>query len=82
MSYDIRDYAKLGTLHKLLQVNNPIEPTESDIIEVKQAIADAIADARRGTEDLGNRLNSPAAKETRKAGRTVWALMEEQWVTA
>jgi malonate decarboxylase gamma subunit len=82
MSYDIRDYAKLGTLHKLLHVNNPIEPTESDIIEVKQAIADAIADARRGTEDLGNRLNSPAAKETRKAGRTVWALMEEQWVTA
>jgi malonate decarboxylase gamma subunit len=82
MSYDVRDYAKLGTLHKLLHVNNPIEPTESDIIEVKQAIADAIADARRGTEDLGNRLNSPAAKETRKAGRTVRALMEKQWVTA
>jgi malonate decarboxylase gamma subunit len=82
MSYDIRDYAKLGTLHKLLHVNNPIEPTESDIIEVKQAIADAIADVRTGTEDLGNRLNSPAAKETRKASRTVRALMEKQWVTA
>jgi biotin-independent malonate decarboxylase gamma subunit len=81
MSYDIRDYAKLGTLHRLLHVNNPIEPAESDIIEVKQAIADAIADARMGAEDLGNRLNSPAAKETRKASRTVRALMEEQWVT-
>ena len=82
MSYDVRDYAKLGTLHKLLHVNNPIEPTESEIVEVKQAIADAIADVRTGAEDLGNRLNSPAAKETRKAGRTVRALMEKQWVTA
>jgi malonate decarboxylase gamma subunit len=79
MSYDVRDYAKLGTLHKLLHVNNPIEPAESDIIEVKQAIADAIADARTGGEDLSNRLNSPAAKETRKASRTVRALMEKQW---
>ncbi|MCU1226295.1 MAG: malonate decarboxylase, gamma subunit [Edaphobacter sp.] len=82
MSYDVRDYAKLGTLHKLLHVNNPIEPTESEIVEVKQAIADAVADARTGAEDLGNRLNSPAAKETRKAGRTVRTLMEKQWVTA
>ena len=48
--------------------------------EVKQAIADAIADARTGGEDLGNRLNSPEAKQTRKASRTVRALMEEQWV--
>jgi len=82
MSYDVRDYAKLGTLHKLLYVNNPIEPTESEIFEVKQAVVDAIADARTGAEDLGNRLNSPAAKETRKASRTVRALMEKQWVTA
>jgi biotin-independent malonate decarboxylase gamma subunit len=82
MSYDIRDYAKLGTLHKLLHVNNPIEPTESEIVGVKQAITDAIADARTGPEDLSNRLNSPAAKETRKAGRTARALMEKQWVNA
>jgi len=80
MSYDVRDYAKLGTLHKLLHVSNPIEPTESEIFEVKQAIADAIADARMGTEDLSNRLNSPAAKKTRKASRTVRALMEKQWM--
>jgi malonate decarboxylase gamma subunit len=82
MSYDVRDYAKLGILHKLLHVNNPLGPAESEIVEVKQAIADAIADARTGTEDLGNRMNSPAAKETRKAGRTLRALMEKQWVTA
>lgn len=80
MSYDVRDYAKLGTLHRLLHVNNPIEPTESEIVEVKQAIADAIDDARRGAEDLGYRVNSPAAKQTRKASRTVRALMEKQWV--
>jgi malonate decarboxylase gamma subunit len=79
MSYDVRDYAKLGTLHKLLHVDNPIEPTEAEIAEVKQAIADAIADARMGPEDLSNRMNSPAAKETRKAGRVARALMEKQW---
>lgn len=82
MSYDVRDYAKLGTLHKLLHVNNPVEPVASEIVEVKRAIADAIADARTGGEHLGNRLNSPAAKETRKAGRTARALMEKQWVNA
>ena len=82
MSYDVRDYAKLGTLHKLLHVGNPLEPTESEIVELKQAIADAIADARTGGEDLGNRLNSPEAKQTRKAGLTARALMEKQWVKA
>ena len=82
MSYDVRDYARLGILHKLLHVNNPIEPTESEIVEVKQAIADAIADARTGAEDLVNRLNSPEAKQTRKAGQTARALMEKQWVNA
>ena len=79
MSYDVRDYAKLGILHKLLHVTNPMEPTELDIIEVKQAIADAIDDARAGTEDLRNRLNSPAAEETRRASRAVRDLMEMQW---
>jgi malonate decarboxylase gamma subunit len=82
MSYDVRDYAKLGTLYRLLHVNNPTEPMESEIVEVKQAIAGAIADARMGAEDLSNRLNSAAAKETRKAGRTVRALMEKEWATA
>ncbi|HSY34828.1 MAG TPA: biotin-independent malonate decarboxylase subunit gamma [Acidobacteriaceae bacterium] len=82
MSYDVRDYAKLGTLYKLLHVNNPMEPAESDIAEVKQAVADAITDARMGAEDLGNRMNSPAAKETRKAGLAARALMEKQWATA
>jgi malonate decarboxylase gamma subunit len=82
MSYDVRDYAKLGTLYRLLHVNNPTEPMESEIVEVKQAIAGAIADARMGAEDLSNRLNSAAAKETRKASRTVRALMEKEWATA
>jgi biotin-independent malonate decarboxylase gamma subunit len=82
MSYDVRDYAKLGTLHKLLHVNNPIEPTASEIVAVKLAIADAIADARTGAQGLGHRLSSRAAQETRKAGRTARALMEKQWANA
>src|ERR1700735_1104453 len=79
MSYDVRDYAKLGTLHKLLHVDNPIEPTEAEIAEVKQAIADAIADARRGKLDLSNRWESGAAKTMRKGTLAVRAALEAQW---
>src|ERR1700678_829776 len=35
MSYDIRDYAKLGLLHKLLHPQSPDEPTPEDITMVR-----------------------------------------------
>jgi biotin-independent malonate decarboxylase gamma subunit len=82
MSYDIRDYAKLGILHQLLHVNNALEPTESEVVEVRKALADAIANARAGAPDLSNHLRSPEAQQTRKAGIAARALMEQQWVRA
>jgi malonate decarboxylase gamma subunit len=82
MSYDIKDYAKLGILHELLHVDNPFKPTQSDIDTVRQAIAKAIDEARGGTLGLSARLRSDAAKETRKAGIAARALMERQWLEA
>ena len=38
-----------------------------------------VADARAGATDLGNRLTSPDARETRKAGLAARALMQQQW---
>jgi biotin-independent malonate decarboxylase gamma subunit len=79
MSYDVRDYARLGLLHKLLHVDQPSQPTDAEIALVRQAIHDAIDDVRQGPVDLSIRLQSSEAKQTRKAGIAARALMETQW---
>lgn len=82
MSYDIKDYAKLGLLHHLLHVTDPMRPTQADVLAVKQALIDAIADARQGPTDLSPHLVSDNAKKTRKATIAVRALLEKQWLEA
>ena len=79
MSYDIRDYAKLGLLYKLLHVENPENPSTEDIDKVKQELVGAIADARSGPVDLRNRLESKGAQEMRKASLLVRSKLEAQW---
>src|SRR6202453_115323 len=56
MSYDVRDYAKLGLLFRLLNVVDPQNPTATEITEVKEALAEAIDDARAGSTDLSSHL--------------------------
>jgi malonate decarboxylase gamma subunit len=80
MSYDIRDYAKLGLLYKLLHVENPEEPSEQHIRDVQDELVGAIADARRGSVDLRNRLESKGALEMRKASLLVRSRLEAQWL--
>src|ERR1700691_222488 len=82
MSYDVRDYAKLGLLYKLLHVDDPQHPTTADIEAIRHDLIDAIQDTRRGATDLSNRLQSDAAKQTRKAGIAVRAALEAQWHNA
>ncbi|HXO30712.1 MAG TPA: biotin-independent malonate decarboxylase subunit gamma, partial [Candidatus Acidoferrales bacterium] len=82
MSYDVRDYAKLGLLYKLLHVDDPQHPTTADIEAIRHDLIDAIQDTRRGATDLSNRLQSDAAKQTRKAGIAVRAALEAQWQNA
>lgn len=79
LSYDVRDYAKLGLLYKLLPVSNPEAPSADEVSLVHNAIAEAIADARKGPTDLRNRLESEAAQTARKASRLIRARLEEQW---
>ena len=80
MSYDIRDYAKLGLLHKLLHVDNPENPTQQEIDEVKGELVSAIEDARDSPVDLRNRIESKGALEMRKASLRVRSLLAEQWL--
>ena len=80
MSYDVRDYAKLGLLHKLLHVENPEKPSEQDIRSVQDELVGAITDARRGSVDLSNRLESKGALEMRKASLLVRSRLEAQWL--
>jgi malonate decarboxylase gamma subunit len=79
MSYDVKGYAKLGLLYKLLHVENPLQPTASEVEIVKQGLIEAVQDARSGLTDLSNRLESDAAKQTRKASIAVRAMLEAQW---
>jgi malonate decarboxylase gamma subunit len=79
LSYDVKDYAKLGILHKLLHVENPETPSANDILTVKKEVIAAIADARSKPVDLRSRRESPGALQTRKASILVRAKLEEQW---
>jgi malonate decarboxylase gamma subunit len=79
LSYDIRDYAKLGLLHKLLHVDSPENPSQQEIQNVRNELISAIEDARNSPVDLRNRLQSKEARETRKASILTRALLEAQW---
>jgi malonate decarboxylase gamma subunit len=79
MAYDIGSFAKLGGLHRLLDVANPDEPGPTTLEQVKSALIEAISDARRSPRDLSQRLESEGAKAFRKASFTVRRMMAEQW---
>jgi malonate decarboxylase gamma subunit len=80
LSYDIRDFAKLGLLHKLLHVENPERPSQQEIRNVRAELVAAIVDARSSPVDLRNRLESTGAREMRKASILVRAKLEAQWL--
>jgi malonate decarboxylase gamma subunit len=79
LSYNIGDYARLGLLHQLLHIKNPEAPSTDEISSVRNAIVEAIADARKTPTDLRNRFECEAAQTTRKATLLVRARLEEQW---
>jgi biotin-independent malonate decarboxylase gamma subunit len=79
LSYDIKDYAKLGLLHKLLHVEDPEKPSMEEIQSVQTELIAAIFDARSKPVDLRSRLESKEALEMRKASILVRAKMEAQW---
>jgi len=59
MSYKIEDYAKLGTLYKLIDGVNVDSPEPKQVGQVRAHLSAAIADARSGQRDLSDRLQFP-----------------------
>jgi len=79
MAYDVRAFARLGLLHRLIEGVNADAPGADDIQRVRGELAAAIDDARAGSRDLSARLTSAAARETRAASIAVRQRLTEQW---
>jgi malonate decarboxylase gamma subunit len=82
VAYDIRSYASLGLLHKLVERIDADAPGRTDVDRVRAELVYAIADARGGASDLASRLTSPAARKTRAASIEVRRRLAEQWRSA
>ncbi|MGI2035480.1 biotin-independent malonate decarboxylase subunit gamma [Rhizobium panacihumi] len=83
MSYDIRNYAKLGMLHGLITGVDAGQPSAADIGKVRDVLAACVADVRQsGKRDLSNRLTSAAAQNFRAASIEVRKRLAAQWADA
>jgi malonate decarboxylase gamma subunit len=79
MSYDIRQFAKLGLLHELISGVDADTPSASQIARVKDRLVAAIADIRENPGDLTSRLNNAEARVHRAASIEVRRRLAEQW---
>ena len=79
MSYRIEDYAKLGTLYKLIDGVNVDSPEPKQVDQVRADLLAAIADARSGQRDLSNRLQSRGAQKNRSATLVVRQRFAAEW---
>lgn len=75
MAYDIKHFASLGILSRLLKVSNPDAPSTDDVSGVRREIVEAIERARRSGTTLSNRFGS----ENRRASRMVREMLKAQW---
>jgi malonate decarboxylase gamma subunit len=79
MSYRIEDYAKLGTLYKLIDGVNVDSPEPEQVELVRTELLAAIADARSGQRDLSDRLQSQGAQKNRSATFVVRQRLAAEW---
>ena len=82
VAYDIRSYASLGLLHKLIEGIDADAPGRIDVDSVRAELISAITDARAGAADLACRLSSAAARKTRAASIEVRRRLAQQWRSA
>jgi biotin-independent malonate decarboxylase gamma subunit len=79
LSYKIEDYAKLGTLYKLIDGVNVDSPEPQQVDQVRADLLAAIADARSGQRDLSDRLQSQGAQKNRSATLVVRQRLAAEW---
>jgi malonate decarboxylase gamma subunit len=79
MAYDIRSFARLGLVYKLLSDVDADAPRQADVQRVHAELLRAVADTRAGARGLASRLTSPEARESRAASIEVRRRLAEQW---
>jgi malonate decarboxylase gamma subunit len=80
MSYDVRNYAKLGLLHALVDGVDPLAPDAAGQARVLQTLVEAVLAIRQdGRRDLATRYESAAAQQTRAASIAVRRQLALQW---
>ncbi|MGV7206855.1 biotin-independent malonate decarboxylase subunit gamma [Oxalobacteraceae bacterium A2-2] len=75
MAYDIRSFASLGLVWKVLRPEDADAAAEHDVAQVRAALHEALADIAAGGTDLAGRLEG----EHRQASRKVRELLQAQW---
>jgi malonate decarboxylase gamma subunit len=76
MAYDIRSYASLGLLWKVLTPSSAAQPSEGDVALVRATLEEALADI---AADAGGDLSGRLHGEHRAASRRVRELLQAQW---
>jgi malonate decarboxylase gamma subunit len=79
MAYDVRSFAGLGLLHRLIEGVNADAPGAADVERVRSELAAAVADARAAPPDLRSRLASAAARASRAASIEVRRRLAAEW---
>jgi malonate decarboxylase gamma subunit len=76
MAYDIRNYASLGLLWRVLSPADPDAPSAADLALVRQSLEEALADiVASGRSDLAGRQNDGL----RQASSKVREQLRQQW---
>jgi malonate decarboxylase beta subunit len=76
---DVDSFASLGGISRLLKVHDADEPSTEAVEEVRSEILQAIQRARVDAKSPQSRLESPAARESRRMSREVRTVLESQW---
>lgn len=79
MAYDIRNYASLGLLWRLLSVSDADAPSDADLGQVREVLLAALADIRATP---GRGLAGRLGADNRSASRKVRESMRAQWQIA
>jgi len=79
MAYDIRSFARLGLVYKLISGVDADAPRQVDVQRVHAELLRAVNDTRAGARGLTSRLTSPEARESRAASIDVRRRLAEQW---
>jgi biotin-independent malonate decarboxylase gamma subunit len=76
---DIVTFARFGGIDRLFDVADPCDPSSSELAAVSAALATALRDPRIACRNPKDRLDVPAALQTRALSRRVRHALDSQW---